>query len=113
MIISHTMGHPGDGETGRREVRMKRMPVSETGRKEVEQLRREQRMKRMPVSETVKTLLVKCSKTIGHIYSNHMFSRIIFLPIKKMIPSFRVPRSKLVVTGERWRKTHSGSSQPR
>ena len=92
MIISHTMGHPGDGETGRREVMTKRMPVSETGRKELEQLRREQRMKRMPVSETVKTLLVKCSKTIGNIYINHMFSRIIFLPIKKKIPSSRVPR---------------------
>ena len=68
MIISHTMGHPGDGETGRREVRMKRMPVPETGRKEVEQLRREVRMRRMPVSETVKTLLVKYIITTLHRY---------------------------------------------
>ena len=51
MIISHTMGHPGDGEAGRREM---------------EQLRREVRMKRMAVSETVKTLLVKYIITIGH-----------------------------------------------
>ena len=51
MIISHTMGHPGDGEAGRREM---------------DHLRREVRMKRMPVSETVKSLLVKYSKTIGH-----------------------------------------------
>ena len=49
MIISHTMGHPGDGEAGRREV---------------EQLRREVRIRRIPVSQTVKTLLVKYIITI-------------------------------------------------
>jgi hypothetical protein len=47
------MGHPGDGEAGRREM---------------EQLRREVRIKRMAVSQTVKTLLVKHIIFIQHRY---------------------------------------------
>jgi hypothetical protein len=50
--------NPGDGEAGRMEV---------------EQLRREVRMRRMPVSETVKTLLVKYIILIWHRYQWHVY----------------------------------------